>query len=144
MKVLLVLRSLLETPTVPEVDTSEGCVISSRSSELNTLKGLAFFVRAPRALARARARASSRRERAGGTAAGAQKTGQGRGLNRHPGPSIRRSGGAVEQPLGLLLQFEPGVLVLLVARQGGNPLHEIKDRFGRLALLPQHRLDDPR
>ena len=62
-----------------------------------------------------------------------------------PGLSPARlnvSGGAFEQLLGFAFEFETRVLIGLGARQRGDALHEIENRFRRPPLLRQHHLDD--
>src|SRR6185437_16346274 len=57
-------------------------------------------------------------------------------------PAFRESGCPVEQLLRARLQVEPGVLVGLVARDGGDALHEVKDALRFAPFLGQNRLDD--
>ena len=57
---------------------------------------------------------------------------------------MRKSGSPVKQLLGPGLQVEPGVLVGLVAGDGGDALDEVEYALGLAAFLGQHRLDDLR
>src|SRR6266704_2217595 len=47
----------------------------------------------------------------------------------------RESGGAIQELLCLRLHVQTGILMRLVARDGGDALHEIEDAFRRAALL---------
>ena len=51
------------------------------------------------------------------------------------------SGGAIQELLRLRLHVQAGILMRLVARDGGDALHEIEDAFRRAAFLRQHRVD---
>src|SRR6266705_4970564 len=51
----------------------------------------------------------------------------------------RDSGGAIQKLLRLRLHIQTGILMRLVARDGGDALHEIEDAFRRAAFLRQHR-----
>src|ERR1700750_194668 len=46
----------------------------------------------------------------------------------------RDSGGAIQKFLRLRLHVQTGILMRLVARDGGDALHEIEDAFGRAAF----------
>jgi hypothetical protein len=48
-------------------------------------------------------------------------------IRKSASPALRKSGCPVEQLLGPSLQVEPGILVRLVAGDGGDALHEIED-----------------
>ena len=52
--------------------------------------------------------------------------------------------GEIEELLGLAFQFEPDILVLLVARDAGDALHEIEDRARRMAFVGEHGINDLR
>src|SRR5580700_5516425 len=52
-------------------------------------------------------------------------------------PAFRESGCPIEQLLRARLQVEPGVLVGLVARNGGDALHEIEDALRFASFLGQ-------
>ncbi len=53
------------------------------------------------------------------------------------------SGRAIEQLLGLRLHVETGILMGLLARDGGDALNEIEDALGRTSFFGQHGFDDP-
>src|SRR5258708_4133203 len=55
----------------------------------------------------------------------------------------RNSGGAIQKLLRLRLHVQTGILMRLVARNGGDALHEIEDAFRRAALLPPHPRPHP-
>ena len=57
-------------------------------------------------------------------------------------PASRKSGSAVEQLLGLALQFEPRILIGLLAGNRSDTRHEIEDGLGRATLLRQDSFDD--
>src|ERR1700746_1862045 len=48
------------------------------------------------------------------------------------------SGGAIQELLRLCLHLQPSILMRLVARNGGDALHEIEDAFRGAAFLGQH------
>src|SRR5258707_15340050 len=53
----------------------------------------------------------------------------------------RESGGVIQELLRLRLHIQTGILMRLVARNGGDALHEIEDAFRRPSFLRQHRVD---
>src|SRR5712672_863008 len=53
----------------------------------------------------------------------------------------RESGGVIQELLRLRLHVQTGILMRLVARDGGDALHEIEDTFRRPSFLRQHRVD---
>lgn len=53
-----------------------------------------------------------------------------------------KSVGEVEQLLGLAFQLEPHILVLFVARDACDALHEIEHRRWRLPFIVEHSMDD--
>src|ERR1700740_174255 len=53
----------------------------------------------------------------------------------------RAAAGAIQKLLRLRFHVQTGILMRLVARDGGDALHEIEDAFGWAACLRQHRVD---